>query len=84
MSYLDKILKYDLSYHELTCIITSLDDLNHLWKDIFPMIIQFGPLTNFCNIQYMCKKLAYINENIKRFAYWTFLAKCENSFLIIH
>jgi hypothetical protein len=30
MSYLDKILKYDLSYHELTCIITSLDYLDHL------------------------------------------------------
>jgi hypothetical protein len=36
---LNKILKFDLVYYELSCIRTFLDYLNQLQKDIFVMIM---------------------------------------------
>jgi hypothetical protein len=44
---LDKLLKYDLGYCELTRIITFPNYLDWLQKDIFAMIRQFGPPTFF-------------------------------------
>jgi hypothetical protein len=40
---LDKILKSDLRYKELSRIRTSLNYLDHLCKDVFAMIRQLGP-----------------------------------------
>jgi hypothetical protein len=44
---LDKILKSNLGYKELSCIRTSLDYLDCLHKDVFVMIKQLGPPTFF-------------------------------------
>ncbi len=42
-----KLSKSNLGYYELTCIRTFAYYLNHLQKDIFAMIKQFGPPTFF-------------------------------------
>jgi hypothetical protein len=44
---LDKLLKSNLGYCELTHIITFIDYLDHLQKDIFVMIRKTGPPTFF-------------------------------------
>jgi hypothetical protein len=44
---LNKILKLNLGFHELTHIITFFDYLYHLQKDVFAMIKKFGPPTFF-------------------------------------
>jgi hypothetical protein len=44
---LDKILKSDLGIWELNCIRTFPNYLDHLQKDLFAMIKQFGPPTFF-------------------------------------
>jgi hypothetical protein len=44
---LNKILKSDLGYKELSHMKTSLDYLDWLQKDVFAMNEQFGPPTFF-------------------------------------
>jgi hypothetical protein len=47
-------------------------------KDAFGMIRQLGPSIFLCNIHHMCKQLAYVSKNIKRFACSTCSIKLKN------
>jgi len=63
---LDQILKYNLGYHELMPIKTSLDYLHHLRKDVFAMIRQFRPLTFFVTFSTSVNKWSILMKTFKK------------------
>jgi len=74
---LNKILKFDLVYCELSCIRMFFDYLDWIWKDVFCNDHIIWTSNIFHDIHYRCKQLAYIYKNNKGFAYWTILIKIK-------